>query len=106
MDSLDLNPRHVTASNLIFVRTRDEKTLGKEAATLAEQCWPFHRTIIDGLEKKAILCFGNLVGRFVRERLGAHEFVDEYIEDNARQWRSTAHQNSAGIYVLNLRHPA
>lgn len=57
---LGLSPGNVPASNLVFVRSRNEATMG--AATmqiLANQCWPFHAAVIkEELKPSAVLCLG------------------------------------------------
>lgn len=103
---LDLNPRLVPASNVVFVRTASEKLLAREKSRLLDVCWPVHQQVIDELEVRVILCLGSTVGRWVRERIAANELVENFTEDNARRWKSTAHRNSGGIQVVTLSHPS
>jgi len=53
---LKLNPREVCASNLIFFQSREAKDINY---SLAETCWPIHEAILEVLQPKLIICFGN-----------------------------------------------
>lgn len=104
---LGLKPEDTPASNLVFVRTRSEKTLGTETEELAEACWPFHQGVINGLGTRAILCLGATTGSWVRAKLGATpEPVDTFVETNNRRWTSTVHRTSDGRAVVTLTHPS
>jgi hypothetical protein len=56
-DMLDVELQAVCATNLIFVRSRDARSCGYPE--LAEQCWPVHRAILDIVQPKLVVCFGN-----------------------------------------------
>ena len=56
LNELGLEPREVCSSNLIFVRSRDEAGVDY---SLAKQCWPVHEAIIELVQPKLILAFGN-----------------------------------------------
>lgn len=94
------------SSNLVFVRTRQAKDLDARFSELVEECWPFHEAVIRELDVKVVLCFGHRCGKAVRERLGAHSLVDEFVEQNDRGWKSYAHATPDGaMSVLTLTHP-
>lgn len=103
--SLDLDPRAVPASNVIFVRSSTEAMLERNKESLLQACWPVHHAVIDGLGVRAVLCFGGTAGRWLRERLGADRQVDSFEETNRRGWRSEAHAARDGKMVLTLTHP-
>ena len=102
---LGLNPRHVPSSNLVFVRSREEAELAAEKHALIDMCWPVHAAVIQSLGIQSIVCLGGTTGNWVRTQMGAHEQIDEFVEDNARGWRSVAHRAESGYRVLTLTHP-
>lgn len=106
-NSLRLNPGEVPASNLVFLRSRRES--GIEAArmrALADDCWSFHECALNIVRPRAILCFGQTVGTYVRSRLNANELIDEFVEDNKRRWRSQAFATGSGVRVVVATHPS
>ncbi|WP_026344714.1 hypothetical protein [Oceanimonas smirnovii] len=56
IQSLGYNPKDVCASNLIFFQSRAAVDIDY---SLAETCWPVHEAIIDIVQPKIILTFGN-----------------------------------------------
>ena len=100
-----LNPGRVPSSNLIFTRTRDQRELGGGFELLAEECWPFHGSVVRELGVKVILCFGRRAGDWVANRLGAHREVGRFIETNDRHWPTVAMENGAGQVVVIATHP-
>lgn len=103
---LNLQPRNVPASNVIFVRTAREQELNEEFAILAEECWPFHERVIRELKIKTVLCFGQTAGDWVRKRLGASESIGVFEERNKRKWKSRAFKNKEGVSVVVATHPS
>lgn len=106
MAELGLDPRRVPASNVVFVRSAREADLERDKAILLASCWPVHRAVIDSLGVRTILCMGGTAGRWVRGELDADECVGEFREDNGRRWKSQAHRNAMGQYVVTLTHPS
>ena len=106
LSRLGLNPRHVPASNVVFVRTRDEASLAAEKQSLLQACWPVHRAVIEQLGVTTILCFGGTAGWWVREALGAHKEVGSFVENNNRRWTSTAHLSPNGLCAITATHPS
>lgn len=104
-DRLGLDLRDIPASNVIFVRTRDEARLTAAKQSLLDECWPVHRTIIDTLGIGTVVCLGGTAGRRVRSQLGAEKLVGRLVETNSRRWTSEAHVNAKGTRVLTLTHP-
>lgn len=102
---LGLDLRATPASNLVFVRSRNEADLAAEKQALMGDCWPVHQTVIDQLGIDTILCLGGTTGRWVRERLGIAKSVDRYSETNARGWTSETHLGSCGRAVVTVTHP-
>lgn len=105
LGSLDLDPRAVPASNVIFVRSSTEASLVANKEALLESCWPVHEAVIEALQIQVVLCFGGTAGGGVRERLGARKHVDSFQETNRRGWRSETHATGDGRMVLTLTHP-
>lgn len=103
---LGFSAGEVPASNIIFQRSKRESNIKHEVQRLASVCWPFHQIVLDTLKPKAILCFGNTAGRFIRKQVSAKKQIDEFIETNNRKWRSRAFQNLNGVKVIVLTHPS
>ena len=106
LQRLELSPGQVPASNLVFVRSRREQQLGGDFKELATQCWPFHQYVIDTLQIRVVVCFGQSAGNWVCNELGAHTQVSEYTEDNNRRWQSRVFRNKERISVAILTHPS
>jgi hypothetical protein len=103
--SLDLDPRIVPASNVVFVRSSTEATLQTNKEAMLQACWPIHQAVIDASGVRVVLCFGGTAGRWVRERLAAERLVDSFQEKNRRGWRSEMHATGDNRLVLTLTHP-
>ena len=103
---LNLNPRQVPASNVVFVRSRNEAMLQAEKQQLLRTCWPVHAAVIAALDVRTVVCFGGTAGRWAREQMDAHEAIDSYRETNLRGWASHAHRAPDGRVVATLSHPS
>jgi hypothetical protein len=68
---LGLDPLEVAASNLIFPRSRDEKSLEYDA--YADVCWAVHKRVLEIVRPRVVLTYGNTPYRFLAERLGARD---------------------------------
>lgn len=106
MNTLELDPREVPASNIIFKRTRGQKDLDREFIYLANLCWPFHEYVIRNLGVKMVVCLGRRAGNFVKNKLEAHKCIDFYEEQNNRKWKSSIFTNENGIKVVIATHPS
>ena len=106
LNKLGLEPGEVPASNVIFLRSRREKGLVGTPDQLAETCWPFHRTFIERNRPDVILCFGKTAGEFVKRKTGAQQHVDEFVEANARHWKSLTFANRTNLRVVVATHPS
>lgn len=104
--TLGLNVRRVPASNLVFARSSREDSFDGNMEELAHETWPFHRAVIERLGVRVVVCFGKTAGGFVRNKLGAHQLVDSFIEDNNRRWQSALHERAGGLRVATLTHPS
>jgi hypothetical protein len=65
---LGRDPLDVPASNLIFPRSRDEKCLRYEA--YADMCWGVHERVLDIVEPRWVLTYGNTPYRCLGNRFG------------------------------------
>ena len=99
-DRLKLDAGEVPASEVVFLRSKSLAEIPFER--LAEQCWPFHRAVIDRLGVKVVVCIGKRAGEFVRRQLNAHEPIDWFSERNRRRWESHSHRSDCGIIVVTL----
>lgn len=103
---LGLRPQLVPASNVVFVRTAREADLASEKEQLLLLCWKVHAAVIERLGVRVVICFGRTAGSWVGEQMGAHEQVDELIEQNERRWSSHVHATPDGRRVVTLTHPS
>ncbi len=105
-EQLGQDLRMTPASNVVFVRTRNETDLAARKSELLDLCWPVHEALIQRLSVRTILCFGATAGRWVRQMLSADMEVGSFKEDNYRGWTSVAHTSPADICVVTLTHPS
>jgi uracil-DNA glycosylase len=103
---LNVEPGHVPASNVVFMRSPRGADIKSRFAELAGLCWPFHQRVIEQLRVRVVLCLGNDAGDWVRNRLNAHNHVGEFVESNDRRWKSIAFMASTGITVVVATHPS
>ncbi len=105
--NLKHDPRETPASNLIFVRSKREDGIKKEARQLEEICWPFHEAVISQLKIKVILCLGKVTGAPVIRRVGARERIGCFMEQYpGRSWKSEAFISKNGLIVISATHPS
>lgn len=106
-DRLGVCLHDVPASNVVFVRTRNERDLNAEKRQLMSECWPVHEAVIQTLKVRAIICLGKTAGHWVRRKLNAREApIAKFIECNKRKWISEAHRASDDRLVFTLTHPS
>lgn len=94
------------ASNIVFVRSSREVNLEGNMQEMAAQCWPFHALVISRLAPRVILCFGQTAGNFICGKLNAAKQVDQFVEQNKRQWCSRTYQSAQGLKVVVATHPS
>ncbi len=58
MEELGEDLKNVCASNLIFVRSKDQNGI-ENFVEEAEKCWPVHEMILDIVKPRVIIAFGN-----------------------------------------------
>lgn len=68
--NLGLEPRTVAASNLIFPRSRDEKTCQHDR--FADACWEVHERVLSIVQPRLVLTYGGTLYRFLAARFGSH----------------------------------
>lgn len=105
-DKLNQSAGSVPASNIVFVRSSREVNLDGNMQEMAEACWPFHESIIRNLSPRVILCFGQTAGSFICAKLAALRQIDEFVEQNNRQWCSRTFQSNRGMKVVVATHPS
>lgn len=105
-ERVGLDPGEVPAREVIFLRSTKWRIDLGDLEPLAQRCWPFHQAVIETLGVRVVVCLGKAAGNLVRQRLDAHDMVDEFVEDNRRRWKSTVHTNAQGLAVATLAHPS
>jgi hypothetical protein len=102
--SLNLNPRDVCASNLIFLQSRKADDI---SFSLAEKCWPVHEAIINIVKPKIIITFGNSQTSpygYLLSLLGGKE---ESLPSGHGAWRIKGFNtniNNHPVYIVGLPH--
>ena len=102
---LNINPGEVPSSNLFFVRSAELEKLDGDENSMASQCWDFHKTVIDELNVRVIVCFGRFAGNFVRRRLHTFKNYDDKFV-NGHGWSSFTYKTLTGLTVVDLSHPS
>jgi len=105
LSGLELDPRFVPSSNLVFVRSRQVMDLGENFDALIDLCWPFHAAVLQNVSPAGIICLGVNIGEKVADRVGARESIGSFTEQNNRGWTSKAWRNATGLMVFGLSHP-
>ncbi len=70
LGQLGLDPLTVAASNLIFVRSRDETSLQYDA--YADVCWSVHERVLQLVEPRLVIAYGGTPYKRLGERLGVY----------------------------------
>lgn len=68
-NELGVKLEDVCASNLIFIRSKDER--GSGYPDTARDCWPVHRAILAVVRPRLIVTFGSSPYNFLRTEFGA-----------------------------------
>ena len=105
-NALNFNASEVPASNICFVRSKDEKSIKPFLKKYVDQCWPFHQAVIETLSIQMIICLGKTTGNFVRNKLDATEYIGYYEEQNNRKWKTELYKNKEGLIVVSATHPS
>lgn len=110
LQALGLDPVAVTASNLIFPRSRDEKSLQYDA--YADMCWTVHACVLEIVQPKLVLTYGNTPYRFLGSRFGMrHEqrFPSGHGDWECRSFEVPGQFRVVGVPHMSLyaidRHP-
>ena len=99
-DELGLRLDDVCASNLIFVRSRDERTSG--FPDRARECWPVHRAILAAVRPRLIVTFGRSPYTFLRDTFGVLSETNPFPAGHAN-WQCRAFR-TRGMQVVGLPH--
>ena len=103
---LNLEPEQIPASNVVFVRSAREADISAHFHQLAQLCWPFHKSVIEHLDVRAVLCFGKRSGEWVCKQLNAKKHIDQFVENNNRHWTSASFMAPNGVKVVVATHPS
>jgi hypothetical protein len=90
----------VCASNLIFVRSPDERSSG--FPDTAHKCWPVHLAILEVVRPRLVVTFGKSPYNFLRDELGAESEATPFSAGHAT-WQCRAF-GSGGIQIVGLPH--
>ena len=96
-----LPTRSVLASNLIFVRSRDQAQLA-EASRLAERCWGVHRWLLELVQPQTILSIGgNKIFDAISERSTVRSPIEQIAAGHG-DWKCQATRVAIDGRRLNL----
>lgn len=104
LESIGLYPRNVCASNLIFFQSRSAVSID---FALATTCWPVHEAILDIVNPKLIIAFGNSgvsAYGYLHSMIGGQE---ELIPAGHGNWWLKGFHckiNMSDLYVAGLPH--
>jgi hypothetical protein len=101
LTGIGLSTRSVCASNLIFVRSRDQAGLS-QASQFAEKCWAVHRLLLEQVQPQAILSIG---GGKVFDFIVSHGRLLSPVEQRASghgDWQCQATRVAIGNRAYNL----
>lgn len=104
--TVGLDPGLVPASNVVFVRSARHVELEGDFETLAEQCWPFHEYVLHVMQPRVVLCLGSVAGDFICRKIGAHQRIGTFIEQNKRNWQSHSYVGVNTPTVVVATHPS
>ena len=110
---LAIELRRIPAANLVFHRSQGNVS-GGQFQELADECWLFHREVIQLLNARIIVCLGHRTAAETirllekdKPEAGLFEEVDYYTEQAGQRWTSrTRRRASDGITVVRLTHPS
>jgi len=93
-------PLAVAASNLIFPRSRDEKSLQYER--YADTCWAVHERVLDVVQPQWILTYGSAPFRVLRQRLGGND--EQSFPSGHDDWACRSFEVPGRFRVVGLPH--
>lgn len=105
-EGLGRDPGEVPASNLVFVRSKDEEQLNnlyKNQSEINSACWPFHQSVIEKLGVSVLVCFGGRSSAWACRQLKAKREIDTFT--NGGGWTSRTFRNAHGLIVVALTFP-
>ena len=112
LSEVKAEPHEVPASEVVFLRSKGVggliKFFGKSYEELADECWPFHKAVIDKLGVRVVVCYGKPSGEYVRGRLDAHRLVNKFavpVGEKGKFRTSYTYRNEAGLTVVTLWFP-
>jgi hypothetical protein len=112
INKLGYDPCNIPASNVGFVRSRDEGALkewcNKEGIKLDElfnSCWQVHREVIGYTQPKLILCMGRAAERVLRKKTNKIEIIHKKMI-NRRRYLVEVFRNERGCRLASVTHPS
>lgn len=104
LETLGANPREVCSSNLIFLQSRVAADISFD---LAKRCWPVHEAILDIIQPKLIIAFGNSGVSpygYMQSMFGG---LEDIIPSGHGSWSAKGFEcciNGKSVYVAGLPH--
>jgi hypothetical protein len=105
LTELNLNPRDVCASNLIFLQSREASGISYD---IAKVCWPVHEAILEIVQPQVIITFGN-------SEVSPYAFLKQMLNGSGGSFEPSGHGtwqlksfeakvNDRNIRVIGLPH--
>ena len=104
LETLGFNPRNVCASNLIFLQSRKANDI---SFSLAKQCWPVHEAILEIINPKLIITFGNSNVSPYNFLRSMYNGIEETISSGHGNWKVKGFSttiNNKEVYIAGLPH--
>lgn len=100
LQALGLDPLAVTASNLIFPRSRDEKRL--ESDGYVDICWAVHERLLDIVQPRWVLTYGNTPYRLLGDRFGVRN--EQRFPSGHGDWECRSFEVPGRFRVVRVPH--
>ena len=105
MRQLRLDHCDMPASNVVFVRTKDEKSLPR-SRELADMCWPVHRAVIANAQPRLIVCMGRRAQQILRDKTQAITPLPHLSKSCRNSFLVEVFENARGCRLAVLKHPS
>lgn len=114
IEKLGYDPRDIPASNVGFVRSRDEEALkewcieeGIELDALYNSCWQVHRGVISHIQPKIILCMGRSAQYVLQKKTKADRRIDNLSKSYSTcRYLVEVFRNERGCRLASVTHPS
>ncbi len=105
IQTLGFDPCDIPASNAIFVRTKNERSICSPKK-LADLCWPVHQEVIANIQPCLILCMGRRAQNILQHYTKATTPIPELTVCSTNSFLVEVFKNSRGCRLAAVKHPS